>query len=202
MAGFASFSVGLSCRVVSVFHIYLCVCEPVCLYFCIGKKRRRRRNGAVLCGFMLVLCNFQDTDIVRRKYHCTGNDSFPRFLKFVMAGGCCSRSVPGTASSRLFIAFLLGLGRRNPYVHRLSAPFLLPLTPLIQRGEKGGPQLEGRPHSSPPWQRSKQELVVAATRSAGRLGCPLLNRSDPVLLLASTSSIVTRWQRTRGTNCP
>lgn len=29
----------------------------------------------------------------------------------------------------------------------LSAPFLLPLTSLIQRGEKGGTQLEGRPHS-------------------------------------------------------
>lgn len=79
-------SVGLSCRVASVFHIYLCVCEPICLYSCIGKKRRRRRNGAVLCSFMLATCNFSGY-MVRHKYHYTGDASFPH-LSFVMAGGC------------------------------------------------------------------------------------------------------------------
>lgn len=71
----------------------------------------------------------------------------------------------------------------------LSAHFLLPLISLIQRGEKGGgAQLKGRPCSLTYVAVVGAGSGVAAPRSPGMLDGPLLNRSEPVLLLAGASS--------------
>lgn len=134
MGGFASLSVGLSCRVASVFHIYLCVCEPICLYSCIGKKRRRRRNGAVLCSFMLATCNFSGY-IVRHKYHYTGDASFPHLSLWWLG------AVLKVCTWFSFILFVHCLsvmfGEKEPvYTHAFSS-FLAASHFLDSEGRKG-----------------------------------------------------------------
>lgn len=73
---------------------------------------------------------------------------------------------------------------------------------LIQRGEKWGPQLEGRPHSLTYLAVAGAVRGCSSPKVSWNAGCPLLNRSEPAFPSVGTSNTGTGGQHSWRVSCP